>query len=458
MGIIVIADTHFGLKKGDVNRSMPGHVAEFLEWVKGLEKEPKTVKIVEGNIKKGVIKDKTISSPEKLILLGDILELWDSDNETLAACVLSTLPTLSQIKAEKIYVLGNHDDILERAILKNPEANTYLKYLLGESALTIVDQYPGLDAPTEKYGDESYLFVHGHQFDKDFTGPLQIYKIYPSLRTAANSLTFYVPLLFVLSAGITGITWILQSSFPWEDFRICVLLFFLSIPYLGMRVARPFWTFVTGMRYRKEETLKSFARWWEKIVTPAFPENVNVVYGHTHFLNYIPSPKHEKMVEEKGIILGDMRNRYKKELDKKKIQEKHMPALINLSAWITDFHSSREKLFLKSEKVYTTSKKPFTKAKTFVSKKKEARKKDRLIPESVTAATFLYIDEEGFEYFGWNWYTPSSQKIFHIPKDAILKRREIGPVTDDEAVRTVLKDIGWPDHLIALWEKDPHLY
>ncbi len=453
-GIIVIADTHFGLKKGNVNRSMPGYVAEFLEWVKSLEKEPETVKIVEGDIKKGVIKDKTISSPDKLILLGDIIELWDSDNETVAASILSMLPTLSQIKAEKIYVLGNHDDILERAILKNPETHIYMKYFLGESALTIVDQYPA-NTPTEKYGDESYLFVHGHQFDKDFTGPFQIYKVYPLMRTVANSLTFYVPLLFVLSAGITGIIWILQSSFPWEDFRISLLLFFLSIPYLGIRVARPFWSFLTGMRYRKEETLKTFAHWWEKTVTPAFPENVNVVYGHTHFLNYIPSPKHEKMVEEKGITLGDMHAKYKTELDKKNVEERHMPALINISAWITDFHSPHEKLFLKSENVYTTSKKLFTRVKTAISKKKEERKRDRLTPESVTAATFLVIDEEGFEYFGWNWDT-SSQKIFHIPKDAILKRREKGPVTDDEGVRAVLKDIGWPNQVIARWEKDPH--
>lgn len=452
-----MADTHFGLKKGDVNRGMPKYVAEFLEWIKNLEKEPTTVKIVEGTLEKGITKNKTISNPDKIIMLGDILELWDSDNETLAAAVLSLLPALSQIKAEKIYVLGNHDDILERAILKDPETKRYMKYLLGESAFTIVDQYPGPPAMTEKYGDESYLFVHGHQFDKEFTGPLQIYKIYPLMRTVANSLTFYVPFLFVLYAGVTGITWILTSSFPWDTFRISVLLFLLSLPYLGMHAARPLWSFMAGMRYRKEETIKAFAHWWEKIVTPDFCEHVNVVYGHTHFLNYMPSPKHEKMVKEKGITLGDIHARYKKELDKKNIHEKHMPALINISAWMTDFHTPREKLFLKSENAYKTSKKLVTNAKTFLSKKKEKRKKDRLSPETVTAATFLHIDEEGFEFFGWNWDTSASQKIFHIPKDAILKRREKGPVTDDKAVHNVLKEIGWPIQVIELWGKDPHL-
>jgi hypothetical protein len=336
-------------------------------------------------------------------------------------------------------------------------------YPLGESVIKIVpDMYPECtddnSLAAETCGDESYLFVHGHQFDKDFAGPLKIYRTYPLMRTVSNSLTSYIPFLFVVSVAATGLTWILSSSFPWEGFYMCLLLFGLSVPFIGTYGARPLWNMMSGMRYRKEETLKRFIRWWDNTAADhSLPENVNVVYGHTHFLNYIPSPKHVKMAEKKGINLyGTLHKQYRKMIEQKNIKEKDMPALVNISAWITDFSTKKQNIYLKGEKAYTASKKVPTKIKHVVSKNEEPERKDRLDPESVTVATFLHIDEDGFEVFGWNWYS-SSQKIFHIPKNAILQRRERGPVTDDEATRAVLEEIGWPEEVITLWKKDPHI-
>ncbi|MBU7019262.1 MAG: hypothetical protein HXS44_17280 [Theionarchaea archaeon] len=79
-------------------------------------------------------------------------------------------------------------------------------------------------------------------------------------------------------------------------------------------------------------------------------------------------------------------------------------------------------------------------------------------PELVTVGTFLYIDENGFEFFGWNWYpSQSALKIFNIPKQAVILRRKCGPVTDDPTVRAVLDEIGWPPEVLDLWAKDPYI-
>ncbi|MBU7015106.1 MAG: metallophosphoesterase [Theionarchaea archaeon] len=467
MGILVLADTHFGLMKGKINMSMPGYLAEFLEWVGSLEREKIAVKVIDGEIKEENIRVKIISPPEKIIFLGDMLELWDSKNETVSASILTLLSNLTKTKAEKIYVLGNHDDILRRIVLETSRAGEYLNYPLGESILKVFpDRYPpvipGMEsAAVLPSGEEKYIFVHGHQFDRDFTRSLSIYKVYPLLRTVSNSLTVYVPALFGLSFLVRAVNLIFRTSFLWGDPLVFWLLFGLSLPWIGTSIARPIWSRVVGMRYREEETVKSFIQWWKRVLSSeSLPENVNVVYAHTHFLNYIPSPKHERTMDEQEVVHhGKTSSRYRKRLSDLGVKEKDMPALINISAWITDFPSFSEKLFMRSEIAYARMAETSGKAKDFLLKQAEEKKKDRLDPELVTVATFLYIDEDGFEVFGWNWYSndPERQKVFSVPKSAIQMRREQGAITD-EGARTVLKNIGWPEELLIVWTRDPHLH
>jgi hypothetical protein len=467
MGIIVLADTHFGLKKGRITMSMPGYLADFLEWVNNLEKEPLTVKIIDGDIEEGIIKVKSIHPPEKIIFLGDMLELWDSQNETVAANTLTLLPNLTEIKAEKIYVLGNHDDILKRIVLETPHSGEFMDYPLGKSVLKVYpDRYPpvipGRKGPAVlSLGEEKYLFIHGHQFDKDFTGPLSIYRTYPLLRTVSNSLTIYVPVLFGLSFLFRAVNWIFGTSFLWGTPLLFWLLFALSLPWISTCVARPVWNHLAGMKYREEETVRSFMQWWKRVLkSESLPENVNVVYAHTHFLNYIPSPKHEKTMDDRGMVHHrKVYTRYRQELLDLGVQEKDIPALINISAWITDFPSFSEKLLRRSDKAYARVVETSVEAKNLLLRKEEEKKKDRLDPELVTVGTFLYIDEDGFEVFGWNWYSddPDRQKVFNIPKSAIRMRREQGAITDDDHVRAVLEKIGWPEELLIMWARDPHL-
>ncbi|MCK4310186.1 MAG: metallophosphoesterase [Methanomicrobia archaeon] len=393
-GIIVVADTHFGIKKDSI--SMPGYFADFLKWFKKLEEENENVKFLDKNN----ITEKTLKNPEKIILLGDIIELWDSDDEAVSACVSTLIPTLAEIEAEKIYVLGNHDNILEKALL--PQEKEY--YPLGKSNLKLVEDV----YPSDKFltvGDQNYVFVHGYQFDKYFTNTGKLYKILPALRNLSNSLTDYVPFLFFISLIFKFINFIGNKSIFLGKDQLLYLLFVLTIPKLYMTLGRWLWIRFSGVRYKKQETIDNFTKWWKKFIkNKEIPENLNVVYGHTHFLNYIPAKK----------IDNETYDFYIQKLKKRDIPQEKRPTLVNISAWIKDI------------------------------KKKEKDEKYK----NVMVASFLYIDEQGFEFFGWDWY---EHKIFHIPKMAINERREKGLV--DENTARVLKDLGWPEKLIKKWQK-----
>lgn len=75
--------------------------------------------------------------------------------------------------------------------------------------------------------------------------------------------------------------------------------------------------------------------------------------------------------------------------------------------------------------------------KDFTEKEKDEKYK------SVMIASFLYIDENGFEFYGWDWY---DKNIFYIPKIAIIQRREQNHV--DEHITQILCEIGWSEKFI----------
>jgi len=399
-GIIVVADTHFGIKKGSI--SMPGYFADFLRWIRELEKEKeKKVRILEGES----LRNRTLTRPEKIIFLGDIIELWDSEDEAVNTCVSTLIPTLAEIEAEKIYVLGNHDNILDKALLSQEKEY----YPLGKSNLKVVeDVYPS-DKKFLPMGNQNYLFVHGHQFDKHFTNTGKLYNILPWLRKVSNALTNYVPFLFILSMIFKFINLIGNKSIFLGNNQLLYLLFALSIPKLYMSFGRRLWSHISGVRYNKEETRRNFKKWWKKFREKRkIKENVNVVYGHTHFLNYIPAPEIDRTMYEFYQDMLKKRNI--------SIEMEHGTNLINISSWIKDIKNKE-----KDEKY-----------------------------KNVMVASFLYIDEEGFEFFGWDWY---EKRVFHIPKEVIIIRRETEKGIIPEAMAEKLAKIGWPQKLIDKWQK-----
>ncbi|MCZ7382793.1 MAG: metallophosphoesterase [Candidatus Methanoperedens sp.] len=159
MAYIVVSDVHLGSKVYDrYNRDM---FCGFLNWVRGLENKEETIKCG--------TKEVTIQKPENLILLGDILELWDpkdGDRDNVIKDSIIPFSILSDINCDKTYVIGNHDDSLGE--LEDDVNNVVLP---NGKKFTIYDRhYPEKKADTATgipIGKKSYFFLHGHQFDKE---------------------------------------------------------------------------------------------------------------------------------------------------------------------------------------------------------------------------------------------------------------------------------------------------
>ena len=99
---IIVSDVHLGSKKCNYNE-----FCYFLEWIRDLENKPKIIKCKDKEI--------TIKYPSKIILLGDIFELWDPkyfDRDNVIKDFMRSFFLLSGIDCNKIYVAGNHDDSL----------------------------------------------------------------------------------------------------------------------------------------------------------------------------------------------------------------------------------------------------------------------------------------------------------------------------------------------------------
>lgn len=112
--VIVIADTHLGLRPRKVlginlqsETCEPTILSGFLHWLVDLEEKGSCVLPLAATASGE--REMELKAPGKLVLLGDILELWDSSQRALEMCGNSILQTLSELRCEKVYLLGNHD-------------------------------------------------------------------------------------------------------------------------------------------------------------------------------------------------------------------------------------------------------------------------------------------------------------------------------------------------------------
>ena len=155
---LIVSDVHLGSEECNHKE-----FCNFLEWIYSLANQPETVKYKDKKI--------TIKNPCKVILLGDILELWDpknGDRDNVIKDSMRPLSLLSNISCDKVYVVGNHDDSLS-------ELDRKIDFETLENG-TIFDiynrHYPEKDeksgiASGIKIGNRSYFFLHGQQFDKE---------------------------------------------------------------------------------------------------------------------------------------------------------------------------------------------------------------------------------------------------------------------------------------------------
>lgn len=161
---IVISDTHIGGNPEGSNIPNDNDLCCFLEWVKHLE--GKGERIYVKNEKKGY--ETTIMPPSKIVLLGDILDLWDPENSDRSYNIKRGAEPFSLIhetKCDKIYVVGNHDqDLYELADVLEKDKSALN---LGDYKLEVYRKHYPLNVINGiRIGEIKYAFLHGHQFDK----------------------------------------------------------------------------------------------------------------------------------------------------------------------------------------------------------------------------------------------------------------------------------------------------
>jgi UDP-2,3-diacylglucosamine pyrophosphatase LpxH len=395
--IIVVADTHFGLYT-DSEACDPNAFADFLDWVIDLE-EGEEKKLKTGVWSSQDAEPLVLEPPEKMIFLGDILELWTSSNEAVFASTISIIQSLSELNCEKIYVLGNHDYDLFYSLMREAKGET--SYPLGDSDITVIEK----DYWTEK-GGENYCFMHGQQFDKLFALPS--WKFMAPIRKAASAFGDYTWVLVAL--------WLANFAFQavavtWGVAEVVVtaLLTVISLPYLVMFFSRRVWNRLKTIKFNPQTVQKEYEEkhqeLWERFSDriKEGSEILNLVYGHTHTID---SWRKEEAVETKEgeFILTQME-------------------VANVPSWIKNAFNEQESI------------------------------------ENEISHVFLYITEVDSYFIGWDRV---HKNPFLIPKDIIAEKRKRGNLSEFEQqygdvcvngdnLEQKLAEIDWPEALIKKW-------
>lgn len=297
----VISDIHLGSNINGGNVPNVDALCQFLEWINGLELDNR-IFVQKNNSTSENNYVKTIVPPSKIILLGDILELWDPENGDRSNVIkraAKPFALLQSIKCDKIYVVGNHDqDLYELAdVLKqesgNGEKTTPLD--LGSCRLEVHKRhYPEKDKVNDgiDIGGRKYAFIHGQQYDKlQITEP--IYKRF-KIR--------FDPLDFV--QDISNISWvksIFRKKWPTIGYFVSILLtiglFFLGVVgkimliILSVFVAIPplvkFITYIQSKVWKfikpRDKEVKDVIENGSYYKKSSDHMNVDVVvFGHTH--------------------------------------------------------------------------------------------------------------------------------------------------------------------------------
>lgn len=271
--IVVLSDVHFG---------HPGcchiEISGFIDWLKQLE----TVRSIDMDIEG--YKRTTIRSPSKLILLGDIFELWSPmDDQTFHVFGQSSgvIGRIMELSCTKILVLGNHDESLDVLARDAP-------YTLSNGSLIYIcnKHYPPGKGDFDEIGGRKYFFMHGHQFDKMFewAGPLrrfpgammgmktQFEKI-GSWVSPLGALIFFISLCYLLISAVSTWIWVLL-----------VISLFFGFPWIFSKIRAPIWK-----RLREHVDKPKGKRIFEIVNGRYFKsdkaEDISantIVFGHTH--------------------------------------------------------------------------------------------------------------------------------------------------------------------------------
>jgi UDP-2,3-diacylglucosamine pyrophosphatase LpxH len=306
---IIISDVHLGSKECNHKE-----FCDFLEWIRGVEKQPKIIKCKDEEV--------IIKTPCKIILLGDIFELWtpkDLDRDNVIKDFMRPFSLLSDINCDKIYVVGNHDDSLGEL-----EKKVITETLNNGTRFNIYNRhYPKKDKKSDiasglKIGNRSYFFLHGHQFDKGQAIIIYVSKLIGELWDPIDwfqdlfNITFtknHWKINFVIFFGLLLGEYFLWNIFQQSGFWVIVALSmingffaFSSIPGIVAHAQRSIYDSMKPIHKTVEEVIK-YGHYQESKDTV---DADVVVFGHTHFASSyeLRSEARKKLFLNSGCWVG----------------------------------------------------------------------------------------------------------------------------------------------------------
>lgn len=287
--MIVVSDLHLGLKERDKVPEVFLLFAEFLKKVCSGKPSDNPDVTVDGKTRK-------LFPPSKIILLGDIIDLWSPRSNSRSSVLIDSYPVIQalfSLPADIVYVAGNHDDEISEIEGSFPRSGP-------EKLKVIKRHYPEGVMDTdgrEKHhgilaGDHSYFFMHGQQFDLMFNvaGLLQNYPGWVarnySLFKENPRIKWIFRLIFIICAGYGIIAQgILKISTFLDGFIYFLLGMTLVIFLFSMEPStfRNFWDSISLRKKTKTETIETIieAGFWKKEAGKDILADT-VIFGHTH--------------------------------------------------------------------------------------------------------------------------------------------------------------------------------
>jgi UDP-2,3-diacylglucosamine pyrophosphatase LpxH len=296
LSIIVVSDLHLALATQE-HTSPYEEFSRFLTFIQSLYDGEGTAGnpevMVDGKARK-------LLAPEKIILLGDILDLESPRDNTWASVLMDSFPTICTLfqfllsrGTEIVYVAGNHDnEIAEFEGVFSVSGSGNLKIIKRHWP----DDYdPGKDQEKLykgiKIGDHSYFFMHGQQFDLLFkaVGVFQnypgwvsknymLFREYPEIKWFFRAL-FGVSLVYVLANYLEFITTFLDGVMYFLLGVSLVIIMFSIEP----STFRRFWDVISMKQNVKTDSIRTIidGGFWKVDIGKNILADT-VVFGHTH--------------------------------------------------------------------------------------------------------------------------------------------------------------------------------
>ena len=297
--VIVISDLHLALDTceqhdREFHDSPPADLPKFLSFIKLL--------VQSGGIELSISgRQKKLLPPAKIILLGDIIDLWSPRNNSRGSVISDSfylIQSLLDLDSEVVYVAGNHDD--EIADYKG-------SFPLSPSGkMTIINRrWPSYKDENKRFkginiGKHTYFFMHGQQFDTlfNFAGIFQNYpgwvsKNYTMFRDNQTikwgfRMLFGGSLLYIIISRLN----LLPPTLDWLKTidRLMYILFGLSLVIFLFSIEpstfRKYWDKISVRNIVKNDSIEEIVKggfWKEKLGNNIVADTI--VFGHTHFVD-----------------------------------------------------------------------------------------------------------------------------------------------------------------------------